>query len=85
MTLIGESMARTILELTDLRRYSAATYGRQVPLVDQETGEVLDRPLVGSLDLLERSPEGRLVLVDIKTAARKYTPPGRGLAPALDL
>ncbi|MFQ5830826.1 MAG: PD-(D/E)XK nuclease family protein, partial [Candidatus Methylomirabilia bacterium] len=35
--------------------------------------EVLDRPLVGSLDLLERSPEGQLVVVDIKTAGRKYT------------
>ncbi len=45
----------------------------QVPLIDQETGEVLDRPLVGSLDLLERSAEGQLVVVDVKTAARKYT------------
>ncbi|MBI4608004.1 MAG: PD-(D/E)XK nuclease family protein, partial [Candidatus Rokubacteria bacterium] len=45
----------------------------EVPLIDQETGELLDRPLVGSLDLLERSPEGQLVVVDIKTAARKYT------------
>ncbi len=45
----------------------------EVPLIDQETGELLDRPLVGSLDLLERSPDGQLVVVDIKTAARKYT------------
>ncbi len=45
----------------------------EVPLIAQETGELLDRPLVGSLDLLERSPEGRLVVVDIKTASRKYT------------
>jgi len=30
-------------------------------------------PPVGSLDLLERSHEGQLVVVDIKTAARKYT------------
>lgn len=43
-----------------------------VPLVDQETGEVLDRDLVGSVDLLERDAEG-LVVVDLKTAARKYT------------
>ncbi|MFQ5945274.1 MAG: PD-(D/E)XK nuclease family protein, partial [Anaerolineae bacterium] len=28
---------------------------------------------VGGLDLLERSPEGQLVVVDIKTAGRKYT------------
>jgi len=45
----------------------------EVPLIDQETGEVLDRPLVGSLDLIERSAEGQLVVVDIKTAGRKYT------------
>ena len=44
-----------------------------VPLIDQETGEVLDRSLVGTLDLLERDPEGRLVVVDLKTSARKYT------------
>jgi hypothetical protein len=34
-----------------------------VPLVDQETGEILDRDLVGSVDLLERDAEG-LVVVD---------------------
>jgi putative RecB family exonuclease len=45
----------------------------EVPLVNQETGEVLEPSLVGSLDVLERSAEGRLVVVDIKTAARKYT------------
>jgi CRISPR/Cas system-associated exonuclease Cas4 (RecB family) len=43
-----------------------------VPLIDQETGEVLDRDLVGTLDLLERDAEG-LVVVDLKTLARKYT------------
>ena len=44
-----------------------------VPLIDQETGEVLDRALVGTLDLLERDAEGGLVVVDLKTSARKYT------------
>jgi len=44
-----------------------------VPLVDLDTGEVLDRALVGTWDLLERDAEGRLVVVDLKTAARKYT------------
>jgi hypothetical protein len=43
-----------------------------VPLIDLETGEVLDRALVGTLDLVERVAEGRLVVVDLKTAARKY-------------
>jgi putative RecB family exonuclease len=44
-----------------------------VPLIDQETGEVLERDLVGTLDLLERHPEGRLVVVDLKTSARRFT------------
>jgi putative RecB family exonuclease len=35
-------------------------------------GPVGDRDLVGSVDLLERDAEG-LVVVDLKTAARKYT------------
>jgi putative RecB family exonuclease len=43
-----------------------------VPLIDQETGEVLDRDLVGTLDLLERDDQG-FVVVDLKTSARKYT------------
>jgi hypothetical protein len=44
-----------------------------VPLIDLDTGEVLDRGLVGKLDLLERDGRGGLVVVDLKTAARKYT------------
>ena len=45
----------------------------RVPLVDPDTGEVLDRDLVGTVDLLERDAERRLVVVDLKTAARKYS------------
>ena len=44
-----------------------------VPLIDLDTGEVLDRALVGTLDLIERDGEGRVVVVDLKTSARKYT------------
>ena len=44
-----------------------------VPLIDLDTGEVLDRALVGTLDLLERDPAGGLVVVDLKTSARKYS------------
>ena len=44
-----------------------------VPLIDLDTGEVLDRALVGTLDLIERDANGRLVVVDLKTSARKYT------------
>jgi CRISPR/Cas system-associated exonuclease Cas4 (RecB family) len=44
-----------------------------VPLIDLDTGEVLDRALVGTLDLVERDAEGRVVVVDLKTSARRYT------------
>ena len=44
-----------------------------VPLIDLDTGEVLDRALVGTLDLLERDAGGGLVVVDLKTSARKYS------------
>ncbi|HXJ84748.1 MAG TPA: PD-(D/E)XK nuclease family protein [Candidatus Methylomirabilis sp.] len=44
-----------------------------VPLIDLDTGEILDRALVGTLDLIERDGEGRVVVVDLKTSARKYT------------
>ena len=44
-----------------------------VPLIDQQTGEVLDRELVVEMDLLERDREGHLVVVDLKTAGPKYT------------
>jgi putative RecB family exonuclease len=45
----------------------------RVPLIDPETGEVLDRDLVGSLDRLEQDADGRLTVADLKTAARRYT------------
>jgi hypothetical protein len=41
-----------------------------VPLIDQDTGEVLDRDLVGGLDLSEQDPEGKLIVVDLKTSAK---------------
>ena len=44
-----------------------------VPLIDLDTGEVLDRALVGTLDLIERDAEGRIVVVDLEASARKYT------------
>jgi putative RecB family exonuclease len=44
-----------------------------VPLVNQETGELLEPELMVVLDLIERDREGRLVVVDLKTASRKYT------------
>jgi RecB family exonuclease len=45
----------------------------RLPLIDPETGELLDRDLVGTLERLEKDADGRVVVVDLKTAARKYS------------
>jgi len=37
-----------------------------VPLIVLDTGEVLDRALVGTLDRIERDTEGRVVVVDLQ-------------------
>jgi hypothetical protein len=42
-----------------------------VPLIDLDTGEVLDRALVGTLDLIERDAEGRIVVVDREAVRKK--------------
>ena len=60
-------------EVPDATEVVAVESAFAVPLVDQATGAVLDRDLVGTLDLVERDAEGRLVVVDLKTAARKYS------------
>lgn len=44
----------------------------EVPLVDS-TGEVLERPLRGSFDLVLRAADGSLVVEDLKTAAVRYS------------
>jgi putative RecB family exonuclease len=45
----------------------------RVPLVDPDTGEVLDSDLVGTVDLLERDAQRGIVVVDLKTSARRYS------------
>ncbi len=42
-----------------------------VPLIDS-AGQVLADPLIGELDMLVRGRDGRLVIVDWKTSARKW-------------
>jgi RecB family exonuclease len=60
-------------EVPDATNVVAVESAFAVPLVDQDTGAVLDRDLVGTLDLVESDADGRLVVVDLKTAARKYS------------
>lgn len=43
----------------------------EIPLLDAD-GTELPRPLVGVMDLVVRDTEGRVVVVDLKTAASRY-------------
>jgi CRISPR/Cas system-associated exonuclease Cas4 (RecB family) len=47
-------------------------HGFAITLHDVDTGEALEEQLVGTMDLLIRE-EGHVVVVEHKTAARKYT------------
>ena len=40
--------------------------------VDENDGKLLALPLVGTIDLIERDAEGKVCVVDHKTAAKKY-------------
>ena len=64
--------------------YRSREPGTEVVAVEQETGEILDRNLVRALDLVERDAEGRLIVVDIKSA-QVLGSAGAGVAAALGL
>ncbi len=42
--------------------------------MDKQNGELLPIPLFGRIDLIERDMNGRIVVVDFKTASKKYAP-----------
>jgi len=73
LDLAARMLAVLCAEVPDGTEIVAVEQPFRVPLIDQETGELLDRDLVGKIDVLERDPERRLVVVDLKTAARRYT------------
>lgn len=45
----------------------------EVPLVDEHGVVVSELPLRGYIDLVVREPEGRVVVVDVKTSGRRYS------------
>lgn len=65
----GKAMLAAYLKEYDGGHAEAVELPFRVPLADQESGEVLDIPLDGFIDLVE---EGHVV-VDLKTAARAYS------------
>lgn len=68
----GQEMIRVYRESwTDHIEVEGLSVPFQVPLVDRE-GEVLEKPLVGEIDLLIRHGK-RLCAVDLKTSAKRHS------------
>ena len=68
----GVALLAAFYEQADTPNVVAVEQPFSVELVDPVTGEVLDLHLVGAFDLMVRE-HGRPVVVEHKTAARKYT------------
>jgi CRISPR/Cas system-associated exonuclease Cas4 (RecB family) len=68
----GVSMLHAFYEQAGTPIVEAVEHGFTITLHDVDTGEPLEEQLVGTMDLLIRE-EGRVVVVEHKTAARKYT------------
>ena len=68
---IGRRLVQVYFNNVNGQAIAAVEYPFEVQIVDEETGEVLDLPLVGRFDLIEQGP----VVVDLKTSARKMGMP----------
>jgi CRISPR/Cas system-associated exonuclease Cas4 (RecB family) len=67
----GVSMLHAFCEQAGTPVVEAVEHGFTITIRDAETGEPLEESLVGTMDLIIRE-EGRIVIVEHKTAARKY-------------
>jgi len=68
----GVSMLHAFYEQAGIPEVVAVEHSFAITLHDVDTGEPLEEQLVGTMDLLIRE-ESRVVVVEHKTAARKYT------------
>ena len=68
----GVSMLHAFYEQAGIPEVVAVEHGFAITLQDIDTGQPLEEQLVGTMDLLIRE-EDRVVVVEHKTAARKYT------------
>jgi len=68
----GVSMLHAFYEQAGTPEVVSVEHGFTITLHDLDTGEPLEEKLVGTMDLLIRE-EDRVVVVEHKTAARKYT------------
>jgi CRISPR/Cas system-associated exonuclease Cas4 (RecB family) len=68
----GVSMLHAFYEQAGSPQVESVEHGFAITLHDVATGEPLEEKLVGTMDLLIRE-EGRLVIIEHKTSARRYT------------
>jgi len=68
----GQAMIRAYRDgIGDLGEVVGINVPFSIPLVDAD-GVVLDRPLIGEIDLLLGRPDGQIICVDLKTAGQRY-------------
>jgi len=69
----GRKMLQVFHETVQPMRVIAVEEKFQVEPFDPATGEVLGMPFYGAIDLIEEDRDGTIVVVDHKTAARRYS------------
>ena len=68
----GEKKPGTIWWITYMENGRQYKRSLKVASKKKETGETLNVPLVGKVDLIERTDDGNIVFVDYKTASTRY-------------
>ena len=69
----GRGLVEVYLEEAKTGKILAVEQPFQTSLVDPRTGEELEPKLVGFFDLIEEDEDGNVSVVEIKTAARKWS------------
>ena len=69
----GRGLVEVYLEEAKIGKILAVEQPFQASLVDPRTGEELEPRLVGFFDLIEEHEDGSVSVVEIKTAARKWS------------
>ena len=70
---VAEKLIKLITVQTHSRRILAIEKDFEIEIENTETGEKLELPLRGKIDLIEKDKDGTITVVDHKTAARKFT------------
>ena len=66
-------LIKVFLKKTNSNKILAVEKDFQIELKSVETEEILSLPLKGKIDLIEKEPDETIILIDHKTAAKKYT------------